>query len=94
MDIPQQFRYIARRMHQDIDRILPAESGKDEFIEYLVRGLPSSQREIAARFIDKLLSSNLTTHELVALWTKAGADWYMTESNVVPFLEQLRDALR
>ncbi|GLS32915.1 hypothetical protein GCM10007937_46250 [Mesorhizobium albiziae] len=51
-------------------------------------------REAAARFIDTLLSSNLSKEELTAIWAKAGSDWCVSEPQVVSFLEQLRDALR
>jgi hypothetical protein len=94
MEIPQQFRDIAIQMHQDIDLVLPAETDRHSFVAYLVRGAAEPQRQVAAQFIDTLLSSGLSQQELVAIWAKAGADWYLSESDIKQFLEQLRDALR
>lgn len=94
MDIPRQFREIATRMHQDIDRVLPADVDRNGFFEYLIRGRSATQREVAARFLDTLLSSDLNEKELVAVWAKAGADWYFGEKEIVKFLEDLRDALQ
>jgi hypothetical protein len=94
MDTPKQFRNIARRMHQGIDRLFPADVSTDDLMRYLVSDTPRPEREAVARFIDTLLSSNLSKEELTAIWAKAGSDWCVSEPHVASFLEQLRDALR
>jgi hypothetical protein len=95
MQIPREFRDIALHMHQDVDLVLSFETeGTHGLIEYLIEGADERQRQVAAEFIDLLLSSKRTNEELVTTWIGAGADCSVDEGDIVPFLEQLRDRLR
>jgi hypothetical protein len=94
VQIPREFHDIAVHMHQDIDRVLSFETeGIQGLIEYLVEDAGERQRQVAAQFIDGLLSSKLPNEELVTVWIQAGADCSVDEDHIVPFLEQLRAAL-
>ncbi len=93
MKIPQHFRDIAVRMHQDVGLILPQPVSGEDLCDYLVRGATAEQAKVAADFIDDLLAAGLSNDELAAVWGKAGAAFSAEPDTVVAFLQSLRAKL-
>ncbi len=91
MKIPREFQRMISLMHADIDLVL---SPEDDVFQYLLGGVIASERPIIARFIDTLLGSTLNEKELVMKLVEAGADVFVDEDDIVPFLTKLRDRLR
>jgi hypothetical protein len=74
MDTPREFHDFCRRFHQDVFLINPR---LEDTIEAALKSFDGRQRKVLEEFVSSLLSSNISDAELIDLWSRAGADFYL-----------------
>lgn len=86
-----EFNQFGRMFIQDIDLFT---NSLEEAIDWVIKGYDVSKSENLRNFIDKILESDLTHHELQRLWSATDSDIYFkTAEGFKEFLRMTRDRL-
>ncbi len=91
MHIPDEFLYLVRCFHQDIDR---EASNEQELVTVLLEFLDADQGAAVRSFLAGLLSRNPSGAELQQMWRDCDPDWSIRrDEDLRHFLTTIRDRL-
>lgn len=86
MEILEIWVFMGSHIHQDFLLDYP-----DFFsgISAIVRDLSAAQKEDLYSFLKELTSSKYTAKEQLEIWSKSGAEFFVTESQISDFLSEV-----